>query len=244
MPARTCRSAISVRTGLRTKAGRGSPIRTIPAARPGARWSGARPSGPRAPSRRAIRWWLAPKASRRRHIPRRTARMAWPRAAPRIAARTFRTRTTAGPAAPCGTASAPAARPSDPRPTPASSRPRRGSTWRWSWAARSSTGTICASSPASAEPATSSCSGSPTAARTRAFSWGSATARPPSASWRRRAQRRQHPLSRALLLEAHLLRRLHPPLARVVRIRFQARAHPAAAGPGASSASAGGAAGA
>ena len=47
------------------------------------------------------------------------------------------------------------------------------------------------------------------------------------------AQRRQHPLSRALLLEAHLLRRLRPPLAGLVRVRLQARAHPAAAGPGA-----------
>ena len=45
------------------------------------------------------------------------------------------------------------------------------------------------------------------------------------------APRRQHPLSRPLLLEAHLLRRLHPPLARLVRVRLQARAHPAAAGP-------------
>ena len=42
-----------------------------------------------------------------------------------------------------------------------------------------------------------------------------------------------------VLLEAHLLRSLHPPLARLVRVRLQARAHPAAAGPQPSSASAG-----
>ena len=46
-----------------------------------------------------------------------------------------------------------------------------------------------------------------------------------------------------LLLEAHLLRRLHPPLARLVRVRLEARAHPAAAGPRASSGSDGEAAG-
>ena len=49
----------------------------------------------------------------------------------------------------------------------------------------------------------------------------------------RGAQRRQHPLSRPLLLEAHLLRRLHPPLKGLVRVRLEARAHPAAAGPSA-----------
>ena len=35
-----------------------------------------------------------------------------------------------------------------------------------------------------------------------------------------------------VLLEAHLLRRLHPPLAGLVRVRLEARAHPAAAGAG------------
>ena len=46
-----------------------------------------------------------------------------------------------------------------------------------------------------------------------------------------RAQRRQHPLSRQILLKAHLLRHLHPPLTGVVRVRVQAWAHPPAAGP-------------
>ena len=50
---------------------------------------------------------------------------------------------------------------------------------------------------------------------------------------RRGAQRRQHPLSRQVLLEAHLLRHLHPPVAGLVPVRLQARAHPAGTGPGA-----------
>ena len=77
---------------------------------------------------------------------------------------------TAGPAGRCGTASARAAKPSDRKPTPGSSRPRHVSTWRWNLAARSSIATTCASSRASAGPATSSCSGSPTAARTQVCS--------------------------------------------------------------------------
>ena len=43
-------------------------------------------------------------------------------------------------------------------------------------------------------------------------------------------QRRQHPLSRQVLLEAHLLRGVHPPVSGVVRVRLQARAHPAGTG--------------
>ena len=50
------------------------------------------------------------EASRHRRSLRRTARTGSPRAARRTAGRTFRTRTTAGPAGPCATASAPAAR--------------------------------------------------------------------------------------------------------------------------------------
>ena len=111
MRARTCRSGASARTRWRRRAAPGSPIRTIRAARPGGRWSGARPRGPpRAGRRQAIRWWCAPKGSRRRRSLRRTARTASPRAAPRPAARTSTMRETAGPAGPCATASAPAAR--------------------------------------------------------------------------------------------------------------------------------------
>ena len=44
-------------------------------------------------------------------------------------------------------------------------------------------------------------------------------------------QRRQHPLSRQVLRETHLLRGVHPPGAGLVRVRLQARAHPPGAGP-------------
>ena len=40
----------------------------------------------------------------------------------------------------------------------------------------------------------------------------------------------QHPLSGEILREAHLLRGVHPPGARLVRVRLQARAHPAGTG--------------
>ena len=45
MRAQMSLNAASARAGLRTKAGHGSPIRTTRAARPGARWSGARRAG-------------------------------------------------------------------------------------------------------------------------------------------------------------------------------------------------------